>query len=449
MGCGLRAAHGLSDADRPRTAAFALLRGVSESDAYANLLLPRLLAERGIEGRDAALATELGYGTLRSMGTLDEILGRCVDRPLEVVDPQVLDLLRLGAYQLLRTRVPPHAAVATTVELARSSGNGRASGFVNAVLRRVSAADWDTWTTRLADGASASRALALRTAHPEWIVSAFADALSADGAADELDAALQADDERPQTHLIAFPGRIGRDELVEQSGGTAAPWSPYGVRMSGGAPGSMAAIRSGAAAVQDEGSQLCAIALAGAPLDGPDTEWLDMCAGPGGKAALLAALAAERGARLVANELHPHRAELVRAITGHWDVPVTVGDARELTGSYDRVLLDAPCSGLGALRRRPEARWRRGPDDVDELVGLQHDLLDAALRLVRPGGLVGYITCSPHVAETAQIVADRNLVDARPAFAGVPDLGGGPTVQLWPHRQGTDAMFFALLRRPD
>jgi 16S rRNA (cytosine967-C5)-methyltransferase len=425
--------------DPARRVAFDLLRAVGEQDAYANLLLPKLISERGLEGRDAGLATELAYGTLRAQGTLDEIIDACVERPL---DPPVRDLLRLGAYQALRTRIPPHAAVATTVDLARGTGHGRAAGFVNAVLRRIAAADWAGWTARLARGGSEHRRLALETAHPQWIVDAFGDAVGAG----ELEAALLADDERPRTHLVAWPGLIDRDELRELSGGDAGPWSPYAVRLDGGDPADLAPVRDRRAAVQDEGSQLCGIAVASAPLTGPDESWLDLCAGPGGKAALLAALAAERGARLTANELHPHRADLIRRATTRWDVDVQVGDARELTGQYDRVLLDAPCSGLGALRRRPEARWRRSPDDVGQLADLQHDLLAAARRLVRPGGVLGYVTCSPHLAETAAVVAGLELEDARPLFPGLPDLGPGPSVQLWPHRHGTDAMFFALIR---
>jgi 16S rRNA (cytosine967-C5)-methyltransferase len=433
-------------ADPARLAAYRLLRGVAENQAYANLLLPALLAEARLSGRDAALATELGYGTLRAQGTLDAILAACVDRPLSTVDGPVLDLLRLGAYQALRTRVPQHAAVATTVDLTRATGHARAAGFVNAVLRRVAEADWDEWTRRLGVGASPRRRLALSTAHPEWIAAAFADALGGDLA--ETEVALAADDARPQTHLVAWPGLVARDDLAAESGGTPGPWSPYAVRLDGGDPAALQSIRDARAAVQDEGSQLCALALVAAPLSGPDQRWLDMCAGPGGKTALLAAMAESRGAAVVANELRPHRAGLVRRATAAWDVEVHVGDARELKGSYDRVLLDAPCTGLGALRRRPEARWRRDPSDVPALAALQRELLEAALRVVRPGGVVGYVTCSPHLAETRDVVAGAALLDARPAFPGVPQLGNGPTVQLWPHRHGTDAMFCALLHGP-
>ena len=433
-------------ADPARRAAYDLLRAVREQGAYANLALPAILTDAGLSGRDAALATELGYGTVRAAGALDEIVDASVDRP--DVDPAVRDLLRLGAYQVLRTRIPVHAAVATTVDLARATGNGRASGFVNAVLRRVTARTWDGWVDALTADAPPLRRLALRTAHPEWIAQAFAQSLGDDLA--ETERALRADDERPQTHLVAWPGRAERGELLAAVDGEAGPYSPYAVRTSGGDPASLAAVRERRAGVQDEGSQLCALALVAAPVDGRDERWLDLCAGPGGKAALLAALAAQRGAQLTANELRPHRAELVRKVTAHWGTDVIESDARslpEIEGGYDRILLDAPCSGLGALRRRPESRWRRDPSDVVALAELQRDLLAAALRLARPGGVVAYVTCSPHLSETRDIVAGHSLIDAREAFAGVDALGEGPTVQLWPHRHGTDAMFCALIRR--
>jgi 16S rRNA (cytosine967-C5)-methyltransferase len=442
--------------DPARRVAYDLLRAVSTEEAYANLLLPRLIEQARLDRRDAALATELGYGALRAQGTLDEILGSCVDRPLSRVEPAVLDLLRLGAYQLLRMRVPSHAAVSVTVELARETGSARAAGFVNAVLRRVAAMDWDAWTDRLAGGRGDLAHLALRTAHPLWIAEAFAEALSGD--LEQVRAALVADDARPRIDLVAWPGRVDRAELADQSHGAPTPWSPYGVRLvSGGDPARLAAVRDGRAAVQDEGSQLCALAFAQAPLAGRDERWLDLCAGPGGKTALLAGLARSRNVQVTANELHPHRARLVRdavrrATASQRSEPgaveVITGDARELPatpGGYDRVLLDAPCSGLGALRRRPEARWRKRPDEIGPLSTLQRQLLAAALRLVRPGGLVAYVTCSPHLAETTEVVADHQLIDARPAFPGVPDLGDGRTVQLWPHRHGTDALFCALL----
>jgi 16S rRNA (cytosine967-C5)-methyltransferase len=437
--------------DGARLTAYDVLEGVSSRAAYANLLLPQLLRERQLEPRDAAFATQLAYGTLRATGTLDAVLTGLVSRPLAELDPRVLDLLRLGAYQLIDLRVPAHAAVDTTVALTRAIVGTGASGLVNAVLRKVGAGgDRAAWLERLAP-ADEDQRLSLATDHPRWIVEAFRDAL---GGETELEPALLADDAAPEVHLVAR--HIDRDELAEESGGEAGPWSPYAVRLPSGDPGRLAAVRSGTAAVQDEGSQLAALALTRAPLEGPDAAWLDMCAGPGGKAGLLAAVRPE-GVRLTAADRSEHRAELVRgALTGEDDVEVLVADGTEPgwpAGSFDRVLLDAPCTGLGALRRRPEVRWRRTAEDVAPLADLQRRLLDSALASVRPGGVVAYVTCSPHTAETVDVVAaaaerdDVEVLPVAPLFPEVPDLARGEAAQLWPHRHGTDAMFMALLRR--
>ncbi|MGI9091925.1 MAG: RsmB/NOP family class I SAM-dependent RNA methyltransferase [Mycobacteriales bacterium] len=441
--------------DPARRAAYDALHAVNENGAYANLLLPGLLRERDLVGRDAAFATELTYGALRAQGTLDAVIARCSSRDLSTVEPSVLDLLRLGAYQLLYLRVPAHAAVSTSVDLA----SRRTAGFVNAVLRGLAQHDRAQWIGILADGADSIDGLALEFAHPRWIVEAFRDALDGDGDRDggaaELRQALAADNERPLVHLVARPGRIERADLRHATGGSEGPWSPYAVRLHGGDPAGITAVADGRAGVQDEGSQLVATALATVPIDGRDRRWLDLCSGPGGKTALLASLA-PAGARVTAVEPRPHRARLVaRACQG---LPVDVVEADGMTpawaeATFDRVLVDAPCTGLGALRRRPEARWRRRPDDVAELTALQLALLRSAMRSVRPGGVVGYAVCSPYLPETHGVVAavveqrEATLIDARPLLPGVPDLGDGPTIQLWPHRHGTDAMFLALLRR--
>ena len=436
--------------DGARLTAYDVLDGVSSRAAYANLLLPQLLRERQLEERDAAFATQLAYGALRAQGTLDAILTGLVSRPLAELDPRVLDLLRLGAYQLIDLRVPSHAAVDTTVDLTRAIVGTGASGLVNAVLRKVATGgDRQQWLATL--GGDGEEQLALATNHPRWIVDAWRDALGGD---EELEAALLADDAAPEVHLVAR--RIDRAALLEESGGEPGPWSPYAVRLSGGDPGRLASVRSGAAAVQDEGSQLAGLLLARAPLEGPDEAWLDMCAGPGGKAGLLAAVRPD-GVRLTAADRAPHRTELVRqALAGVDDVEVLAADGTRppwAPGSFDRVLLDAPCTGLGALRRRPEVRWRRTEDDVRPLAELQTSLLDSALASVRVGGVVAYVTCSPHTAETAAIADaaaardDVEVLPVAPLFPEVPGIARGDYAQLWPHRHGTDAMFMALLRR--
>ena len=459
--------------DRARAVALEALAAVRERDAYANLVLPALLRQRRLAGRDAAFATELTYGTLRWRGLLDAVIDACTDRPLDRIDPLVLDLLRLGGHQLLRMRVPSHAAVGETVTLTRSGMKSSAAGFVNAVLRKISRRELADWIAAVAPDATVDPIghLSIACSHPRWMVDAMQAALVEHAGVDpddltELTALLDADNVPPRVTLVARPGFATVDELIGR-GGKPGRFSPYAVILPGGDPGDIPAIAQGRAGVQDEGSQLTALALAAAPVDGPDGHWLDLCAGPGGKAALLAALAVGRQAVLTAVEIGGHRTGLVREALKAVGAGVEVrhADGREIgmsePGAYDRVLLDAPCSGLGALRRRPESRWRRTPADLDELVVLQRQLLDSAITSVRVGGLVAYVTCSPHVRETSGQVdswlADAavagpdavraTLVDARPMFAGVPDLGDGPTVQLWPHRHGTDAMFVALLRR--
>ncbi|MCW2577685.1 MAG: Fmu (Sun) domain protein, partial [Modestobacter sp.] len=322
--------------DGARLTAYDVLDGVSSRAAYANLLLPQLLRERQLEPRDAAFATQLAYGTLRATGTLDAVLSRLVSRPLAELDPKVLDLLRLGAHQLIDLRVPAHAAVDTTVALTRAIVGTGASGLVNAVLRKVAAGgDRAAWVAAL-EPADEDERLSLTTDHPRWIVEAWREALADDA---EVESALVADDLAPEVHLVAR--HVPRDELAAESGGEPGPWSPYAVRLPSGDPGKLAAVRSGAAAVQDEGSQLAALALVRAPLEGRDEAWLDMCAGPGGKAALLAAVR-PAGVRLTAADRSEHRAELVRgALAGEHDVEVLVADGTEPdwpAGSFDRVL---------------------------------------------------------------------------------------------------------------
>ncbi|QDQ97452.1 RsmB/NOP family class I SAM-dependent RNA methyltransferase [Tomitella fengzijianii] len=443
-------------ADPAREAARDTLRAVRERDAYANLVLPRLLRERRISGRDAAFATELTYGACRALGLLDAVIEACAGRALDRIDPPVLDALRLGVYQLLRTRVAPHAAVSTTVDMVVADNGRGAGGFANAVLRRASEKTDQQWIAQLTPPPESApvAASAFRHTHPTWIAQAFADALGP--AAGELDAALEADNVSPRVHLVARPGAISAEELALVTGGEEGRYSPYAVYLDGGDPGELDPVREGLAAVQDEGSQLVARAVTVAPLDGPDGgRWLDLCAGPGGKAALMGAVAEIDGARVDAVEPLEHRADLVRRTTG--DLPVTVhtADGRDsgLTPGYDRILVDAPCTGLGALRRRPEARWRKGPQDVTDLTRLQRELLGAAAALVRPGGVIVYATCSPHLAETAGIAADAQRrhgltpLDARTLLPDMPGLGDGPFVQLWPHRHGTDGMFLAALRK--
>lgn len=448
-----------------RRVAWETLRAVHESDAYANLLLPRAIGRAGLSGPDAGLATELTYGTLRRQGTYDAVISAASDRHVHRIDPAVLDVLRLGVHQLLSTRVASHAAVNESVTLAREASGRGSAGFVNAVLRRVARDTPGEWLTRLeAEARSDDERLGLRHAHPVWVIRAFRRALAAEGRADELEDLLAADNRSPAVTMAALPGLAEPPEGADR---TAS--SPIGFRLGGGDPEPVIVAAHGTIRVQDEGSQLAALALSRCAPVRPGERWLDLCAGPGGKTAVLAAEALAAGATLAANEPGQARAELVRdSVAGvPLEVPVTEQDGRTLAahaaGDMDRILVDAPCTGLGALRRRPEARWRKQPSDVPDLAALQGELLNAAVGALRPGGVVAYVTCSPHLAETAAVVADTRRtwgdavteLDARavlqeiarhPLDLPAPTDGSG-RAQLWPHRHGTDAMSITLLRR--
>ncbi|WP_102158939.1 RsmB/NOP family class I SAM-dependent RNA methyltransferase [Zhihengliuella halotolerans] len=461
-------------ADPARLVAFEVLRAVSADDAYANLVLPTRLRRHQLDARDAGFATELTYGALRGQGLYDAVLSRCVDRPLKRLDAPVLDALRLGAHQLLAMRVPNHAALDETVALTRAEIGAGASGLVNAVLRKVSARSLEEWTRELTESVTDETArAAIAHSHPEWIVRALRQGLAAHGrGVDEIEALLAADNAPPVVNLVALPG-LGDVDAVLARGGAAGTLAPDSVLYDGGDPSRIDAVAAGTVRVQDAGSQLVARALAAVPLEGEDSRWLDLCAGPGGKAALLGALAAQRGARLEANEVAPHRAALVEnalAAVPEQAWGVVTGDGRRYgrgEAKFDRIMLDAPCSGLGALRRRPESRWRKAPGDIPELTGLQTDLLDAAVAALRPGGVLAYVTCSPHPAETTAVVLDAlarhpklkaldaeaalDAVALEPTGAGavVPGRRGEPvpgarTAQLWPHVHATDAMFMAI-----
>ncbi|WP_156761841.1 RsmB/NOP family class I SAM-dependent RNA methyltransferase [Microbacterium karelineae] len=445
-----------------REVAYRVLRAVEADDAYANLLLPAEIERAGLAPGDAALATELTYGTLRGRGMYDAIIALASGRAPDAIDAGVLDAIRLGAHQLLATRVASHAAVNEAVALARRASGQGAGGFANAVLRRISRDTPGQWRDAIVAAArSDDEALGSTTSHPVWVVRALRRALAAEGRASELDELLAADNASPAVTMIALP------DLAEP-GEPRTPFSPLGFRAPAGDPEPLVRASGGARRVQDEGSQLVALALARLEPSRMGERWLDLCAGPGGKTALLAAEARTVGARLEANEVVPARAGLVRraleTVPGTVDVHERDGRAlaRENAGAFDRILVDAPCTGLGALRRRPEARWRKRPDDVAELVTVQEELLDAAIDALAPGGVVAYVTCSPHLAETTGVVrtiAERwgeaiELLDAPAALQAVArqplDLGARadlPVAQLWPHRHGTDAMFLALIRR--
>ena len=438
---------------------------VDVDDAYANLALPAKIKECGLSSNDAGLATELTYGTLRMQGFYDRVIANAAARDIDTIDLVVLNILRMGVHQLLNMRVAQHAAVDESVNLAEHMASLGAVGFVNAVLRRTSRHDLEDWQEFISkDISNADERLAALYSHPVWIVRALKQSLDAEGRGEELENLLASDNVNPRVTLVELPGFVDANDEVE---GEPTKYSPLGMSLNtGGDPTRFARVREGVVRVQDEGSQLAALVLSRHHEITPGEKWLDMCAGPGGKAALLAAEATLGGAELTANEVIPGRADLVRkALAILPDVDVVTGDGVHIgadqPNTYDRILLDAPCTGLGALRRRPEARWRKSPKDVGDLTALQAQLLTSALHALKPGGVLAYVTCSPHLAETRAIVEgalrkNQNVseLDARAVLSDVAmetiDIAGDSlSVQLWPHRHGTDAMFISLLTKSE
>ncbi len=473
--------------DPSRLVAAQVLCQVAEKDAFSNLVLPKALRVEqqknpNFDFRDAAFTSELVYGTIRQQGYLDAILAKFSSRPLSELDVAVLQILRMGAYQLFFMRVPDHAAVGETVDVARHLTTDGPVRMVNAILRSITRATPEQIEDIFAEITDPSANLAARLSHPKWVVDAFDAALSERGyPPTDLAAALEANNQTPQVTLVARPGLTTAADLAEeaeavlQTSTRQGEISEFAVIIGGGNPASLSSLRAGTSAVQDEGSQLAALLLAEAPIYGTDRRWLDLCAGPGGKSALLGAVAKERGAHVLANEISPHRARLVKKSVQALDnVTVVTSDGRDFAmpseGAFDRVLIDAPCTGLGSLRRRPESRWRHVEADIDELVSLQRELLRRGIELTRPGGVVAWVTCTPVVAETIdqidyalslgnvelmdtvslaqkQVVVDLDIPEVPTNISGRRAQILRSTLQLWPHRHGTDAMFVALMRK--
>jgi 16S rRNA (cytosine967-C5)-methyltransferase len=434
--------------DAARLLAFDLLTEVNRNEGYSNLLLPQALNASKLEDRDRSLVTELLYGTIRMQGKHDWVLSQISDRPWSEVDPGIIDICRLGVHQIHEMRIPDHAAVAATVEVARKRIGESKASFVNALLRSVTRKSIEDWFLPLASITDPVERFSIQYSHPEWIVSAYFDLLKS---WDEVEAALKINNKAATPTLVSWPGFSSQQDLID-IGGEPTDFSPYGVHWKGN-PGSLDLIKARKIGVQDEGSQLVAEVFAKAA-DG--ASWLDLCAGPGGKAALLSSIARQRDIRFTANEISAARAVLVSQVV-HGD-RVLVSDGRTIGASsekFDAILIDAPCTGLGALRRRPEVRWRRTLQDLRALTQLQRELIEAAIQALKPGGVLGYATCSPHLAETSIQIADIKKKHLEVQQIDVdqflpPTLHGATrdgAMSLWTHKHGTDAMYLALFRK--
>jgi len=435
--------------DPVRLLVYDILKEVNRSDGYSNLLLPQALTASNFEQRDKGFATELLYGTLRMQGRHDYIAAQVADRPWSEVDSGIVDVVRLGAHQLFEMRVPSHAAVSATVELARKVLGESKASFVNALLRKMSAQSLDQWLAPASLISDPVERLSIIYSHPEWIVSAYFDLLRD---FTEVESLLSANNLAATPTIVWWPGRSSAEELISL-GAQPTKYSDYGMKIDG-APSTLEAVRHRRAGVQDEGSQLVAQIFAKVVVS--KDNWLDLCAGPGGKAALLSSLAKENGKMFTANEISAPRAKLVEQVIG--GARLVVGDGRDIATlgeQFGAILADVPCTGLGALRRRPEVRWRRSVADLRALTQLQRELSDAAISVLEDGGFFGYATCSPHLAETSIAVSDilrkhpeLELVDLQPYLPS--DLNSAmrdKSLSLWTHRHETDAMFLAVFRK--
>ena len=458
MGLDFQAVNSLAEArrntfkspkpDASRLLAFDLLTEVNRNEGYSNLLLPQALNASKLEERDRALVTELLYGTIRMQGKHDWVLSQISDRPWNEVDPGIVDICRLGVHQIHEMRIPDHAAVAATVEVARKRVGESKASFVNALLRSVTRKSIEEWFAPLLTISDPVERFSIQYSHPEWIVSAYFDLLK-DWR--EVESALAINNEAALPTLVAWPGYSTQQDLID-IGGDPTEFSPFGAHWKGN-PGALDLIKERKIGVQDEGSQLVAEVFAKAAAG---TQWLDLCAGPGGKAALLSSIARTRGVTFTANEFSAPRAELVKQVV-HGD-RVLVSDGREINSlgeKFDAILIDAPCTGLGALRRRPEVRWRRTLQDLRALTQLQRELIDSAIEALNPGGVLGYATCSPHLAETSIQIADikrkhteLNKIDVDPFLPEkLEGANRDGAMSLWTHKHGTDAMYLALFQK--
>lgn len=436
-----------------RLLAYDLISQVNRSGAYANLRLPELLSDSDLDLRDRSFVTELAYGTLRMQGKHDFAISKKADRPLEELDEKIVDLLRMGIHQIFEMRVPIHAAVGETVEVARAVAGESKASYVNALLRSIST-DLDIYESLANDSSiPAVEKLSILHSHPIWIINAYFDQLKDWSAVEEL---LRINNIPVAPHIVAWPGKSTVNEILE-TGGEKLPIGTYSV-LSNSLPNDYPAIKDKRAGIQDMGSQLVA-EIFYATRDERPLKWLDLCAGPGGKAALLHNLLndGKSSDSFLANEPTAHRADLVARVVPRSKVISFDGrDFKSFGEKFDRILIDAPCSGLGALRRRPEARWRRTLNDLKELLPLQRELIDSAYEMLNPGGIIGFATCSPLLAETKSQVLDAKyrhkeleILDiSNFSPAGTTGVNSDGSLQLWTHQDASDSMFMALLQKP-
>ncbi|MEX1264062.1 MAG: 16S rRNA (cytosine(967)-C(5))-methyltransferase RsmB [Actinomycetota bacterium] len=421
-----------------RTVALEAIRRVTDEGAYSTIVIPGALRRSRLDERDRAFATELAFGTIRRLPSIDWALDQVASRPVGRMSPSARTVLRLGAYQVLFTDVAPHAAVGETVGLARD----RERGFVNAVLRRL-ASEPPSWPA----GDDAAD-LSVRTGMSAWAVQELGHLL----ASDEVEPAAEALASKALLCLrtntvVTTPERF--EQALREAGHEPrpAPLDATCFLLEGGDPARLPGFDEGWFAVQDQASAFVVRALDPQPGD----RVLDACAAPGGKTAYAAALVGPSGL-VVGADLHAGRVGLISRGTRRLGVPALVlaqdATAPALSGSFDRILIDAPCSGLGSARRRPELLWRNKKEALSKLARSQVEIVSALIGLLAPGGRIVYSVCTFPRAET-DAAADaimRHRPDLEPAMIEGPD-GPAARIRLWPHRHGSDGMFIAAFTK--
>ena len=459
---GSRNSEGTARSQRPKTSPRALavkvLSAVEQDGAYSNLELNRRLKEAELSPADAGLATELVYGTIARRNTLDYFLERFVAKGIAKLQPWVRSLLRISVYQMLYLdRIPEHAVVSEAVNLAKKLGHQGISGMVNGVLRNMIR---NRDELSIPNDLPAAERIALEHSHPLWMIKRWIGQYGEETA----EAICKANNEPPAVSVRVNTTMTTREKLMremESTGAVVEPsrLSPDGILVrSGGNMALTSWYRDGLFSVQDESSMLVAEAVA--PEEGQTV--LDCCAAPGGKTAHMAEKMQDRG-RIIANDVHAHKRQLIMDQAdrlGLGCIDAVTGDALNLDeryphASFDRILLDAPCSGLGVIRRKPDVKWTKSPEDIEDISALQRELLDRVAPLLKPGGVLVYSTCTIEPAENELMVAD--FLKRHAEYQAVDSAWTGTEMEKWnlvnggvqilPQYAHSDGFFIARLTR--
>lgn len=444
-----------------RDLALKVLYSVNEEEAYSNIELNKVLVKYDPEKLDRAFITELVYGVLRFRGTLDWVLGQYMNRPLDKISPWIREILRLGVYQLMyMDKVPPSAAVNESVNLAKKYGHQGVVKFVNGVLRNIGR-NLDNLAFPDINKDPIGH-IAAKYSHPRWMVERWIGEFGVDN----TEAICIANNSNPPNTVRTNTLKTSREDLAqvlnkENIVAEFCKYAPEGLNIKGfKSIGTIPEFSQGLFLVQDESSMLPAHALS----PQPGSLVIDACSAPGGKTTHLAQLMENRG-KIIAADIHRHKMELIRENAERLGIDIietVLTDARQLqekfTEAADYILLDAPCSGLGVLRRRPEIRWRKKPETINELHQLNRDLLAQVAKCLKPGGRLVYSTCTITAEENQEVVEEfvQNNPDFQfgdilnflpPDLPGFNDKKGLGYIQLLPQVDGMDGFFIASLEK--